>query len=146
MYGASYKIDVTQPNRYNTTGKVVNPDAHRIVDLRYNGRPIDDAAWFVVATNNYRAGSGGNFPGLDGSNIIYESTDTSQEILKDWLIGQKTVDVRVTPTWSFAPIAAPVQVILETSPQARRFLGENKKLHDQGDSPKGFARFSVDMK
>ena len=46
------------------------PAAHRIVDLRWNGQPLDDAAAFAVVTNNYRASGGGNFPGLDGSQIV----------------------------------------------------------------------------
>ena len=52
--GVSYRIDVTQPARYAISGKLVAPDAHRIVDLRFGGKPVDDAAPFLVVTNNYR--------------------------------------------------------------------------------------------
>jgi hypothetical protein len=40
--GVSYRIDVTQPARYDRSGKLVAPEARRIVDLRHEGRPIDD--------------------------------------------------------------------------------------------------------
>ena len=66
-------------------GKVVAPDAHRIVDLRFNGQPIDDAAQFIVATNNYRAGGGGNFPGADGKTIVLDAPDTNRDALVQYL-------------------------------------------------------------
>src|SRR5262249_34854337 len=86
-------------------------------------QPVTDAMEFIVATNNYRAGGGGNFPGMDGSRTVFETTDTSQEIIKDWLIEQKTVDAAVTPIWAFEPIAAPVQVVFESPPEARGGVG-----------------------
>jgi 2',3'-cyclic-nucleotide 2'-phosphodiesterase / 3'-nucleotidase len=145
MGGVTYRIDVTQPARYNADGKIVDMKAHRIVDLQFEGKPIEDAAWFIVATNNYRAGGGGSFPALDGSNIVLETSDTNQEILKDWLVAQKNVDTRVTPNWSFAPISAPVKVVFESSPAARRFLAGQTRIRDAGNAPRGFALFTIDL-
>jgi hypothetical protein len=36
---------------------------------------------FIVATNNYRASGGGNFPGLDGTKTIYASPDANRDVL-----------------------------------------------------------------
>ena len=60
--GINYKYDVTQPNKYDRDGNLVNPDAHRVQDLTYQGKPISDDQEFMVVTNNYRAS--GNFPGV----------------------------------------------------------------------------------
>jgi len=69
----TYQIDVTQPV------------GSRIVNLSYKGSPIDPAAFFVIATNNYRASGGGNFPGLDGSKTIIASPDASRDVLISYI-------------------------------------------------------------
>ena len=101
---------------------------------------------FVVATNNYRASGGGSFPGMDGSNIVFESAETNQEIIKDWLIAQRTVDATVTPIWSFVPIAAPVEVVFESSPEARSLVGAGTRIRHVGEAQNGFALYSVAMR
>ena len=68
--GVQYKIDPTQPSRYDVDGKLVDPEAHRIKNLTFDGKPVADDQVFIVATNNYRAGGGGNFPGNDGKTIV----------------------------------------------------------------------------
>jgi len=144
--GVTYRIDVTQPARYTPQGRLAEPQARRIVDLRFQGQPVTDAMEFVVATNNYRASGGGNFPGLDGSLIVFETAETNQEIIKDWLIEQKTVDAAVTPIWSFEPIAAPVQVVFESSPEAQGLAGAGTHIRHVGEGQSGFALYSLIMR
>ncbi len=67
--GVAYQIDVTRP------------EGERIVNLTYHDQPVSDDQEFIVATNNYRASGGGNFPGLDGSKTIFESPDTNRELI-----------------------------------------------------------------
>ncbi|WP_395702854.1 bifunctional 2',3'-cyclic-nucleotide 2'-phosphodiesterase/3'-nucleotidase, partial [Aquabacterium sp.] len=102
--GISYEIDVTQPARYNPRGQLVSADAHRIVNLRYRGAPLDEKAAFVVVTNNYRASGGGGFPGLDGSNIVLDAQDQTRETLVQYLAAQKELDVRVDNNWRIRPV------------------------------------------
>ena len=97
--GVTYRIDVTQPARYERSGKLVAPDARRIVDLRHDGKPVDDAARFVVVTNNYRASGGGNFPGLDGNNIVLQAPDENREALEQYLRAAKNVDPTADGNW-----------------------------------------------
>ena len=72
----TYEIDVTQP--LPPTGMKASG---RIKNLQWNGEPMDLAAEFIVATNNYRASGGGSFPGLDGSKTIYAAPDTNRDVL-----------------------------------------------------------------
>jgi 2',3'-cyclic-nucleotide 2'-phosphodiesterase/3'-nucleotidase len=144
--GVTYRIDVTKPARYTPQGKIADAQARRIVDLRFQGQPVTDSMEFVVATNNYRASGGGNFPGMDGSNIVYEASETNQEIIKDWLIEQRTVDAAVTPIWSFVSIAAPVQVVFESSPEARSLVGDGARIRHVGEGQNGFGLYALTMR
>lgn len=102
--GVSYRIDVTQPARYDSKGKLASPGARRIVDLRYAGKPIDEQAFFVVVTNNYRASGGGGFPGLDGTNIVIDAPDENRDALVQYMRATGTLDPAADGNWSILPV------------------------------------------
>jgi 2',3'-cyclic-nucleotide 2'-phosphodiesterase/3'-nucleotidase len=102
--GVSYRIDVTQPARYDRDGKLVAPAAHRIVDLRFKGQPVVDDAPFVVVTNNYRAAGGGNFPGLDGKSIVLDAPDENREALVQYLSSAGRLDPSADNNWRIQPV------------------------------------------
>ena len=144
--GVTYRIDVTRPARYTPQGRIADAQARRIVDLTFRSQPVTDAMEFVIATNNYRASGGGNFPGMDGSNIVFETGETNQEIIKDWLIAQKTLDATVTPIWSFVPIATPVQVVFESSPDAKSLTGAGTRIRHVGEGKNGFELYALTLR
>lgn len=146
MDGVTYRIDLSQPPRFDTRGEVLNPDASRIVDLRHAGAPVDPAAEFIVATNNYRAGGGGAFPGADGSTIVFEGPDTNRDLLVRYIHDQGTVNPSADGNWSFAPLPG-TTVIFDTGPRALAHLGDVAALDLQhlGEGPDGFARFRISL-
>ncbi len=102
--GVTYHIDVTKPPRYDRNGKLAEPLARRIVELRFGGQPIDDQAEFIVVTNNYRAAGGGSFPALDGSNIVLDAPDENREALVQYLAAKNRLDPSADGNWRIVPV------------------------------------------
>ncbi|WP_243297563.1 bifunctional 2',3'-cyclic-nucleotide 2'-phosphodiesterase/3'-nucleotidase [Bacillus litorisediminis] len=144
--GVTYQIDVTQPAKYDKNGNVINPDASRVVNLEYNGEPIDPEQEFIVVTNNYRVGGGGNFPGLKGSEIVVDSADENRQILIDYISEEKEITPTADNNWSIAPISADVNVTFKTSPNAEQYIGEDSPFSYTGQTDsKGYGIFNIDL-
>ncbi|NBI28541.1 bifunctional 2',3'-cyclic-nucleotide 2'-phosphodiesterase/3'-nucleotidase [Chengkuizengella marina] len=140
--GVTYEIDVTQPAKYDSKGNVVNPDSSRIVNLQFQGHPISAEQEFIVATNNYRASGGGNFPGISGEKVIIESPDENRQIIINYILEKQTINPSADMNWTFAPIDANVNVTFETSPEAQKYVeGESFKYVETGEN--GYAKFSI---
>ncbi|KKX34146.1 bifunctional 2',3'-cyclic-nucleotide 2'-phosphodiesterase/3'-nucleotidase [Rhizobium sp. LC145] len=142
--GVTYQIDLSQPVRFDKDGKLLNADAHRIVDLKYDGKPIDPAQKFVVATNNYRAGGGGKFPEIAGDKVIFVAPDTNRDVIVRYIVEQGTINPSADANWSFKPLSG-TTAVFETGPKGRQYAAEVKgaKIEDAGDGENGFAKFRL---
>ena len=144
--GVTYRIDLSQPPKYDAKGGVANAGSNRIVDLKFDGKPIDPAAKFVVATNNYRAGGGGNFPGINASKIIYEAPDTNRDVIVRYVVSEGTINPSADGNWSFVPLPG-ASVVFETGPRAKDFIAEVKslKIEPAGGGEAGFAKYRITL-
>ncbi|WP_300580755.1 bifunctional 2',3'-cyclic-nucleotide 2'-phosphodiesterase/3'-nucleotidase [Marivita sp.] len=143
--GVSYQIDLSQPSKFDRDGAVINPDANRIVNLTYEGAPIDPVAEFIIATNNYRAGGGGSFPGT-GDTIVFEGPDTNRDVIVRYIVEQGTIDPKADFNWRFAPLAG-TSVIFETGPAGAKYAGslDGMTLEEAGTNADGFALFRMTL-
>lgn len=78
--GVTYDIDIAQPV------------GSRIVGLSFEGVPVDPAAQFVFAVNNYRASGGGNFPHVPGSKQLWANSDEIRNTIIGWVQAKGSVD------------------------------------------------------
>jgi 2',3'-cyclic-nucleotide 2'-phosphodiesterase/3'-nucleotidase len=144
--GVTYAIDVTQASRYDADGALIAPQAHRIRDLSFEGKPIDERQTFLVATNNYRANGGGHFPGCDGSTVVLEAPDANREALMRYIVETKHVEPKADGNWRFAPWPQNVVATFETSPAAAAAAPPaGVKVTPFGDAPGGFAKYRIEL-
>lgn len=134
-----YQIDVTQP-----AGK-------RIVNLTYAGKAVGDNDDFIVATNDYRAGGGGNFPGIDGSKTIIKSPDANQAVVSDFVKKQGKITAVANGTgqsWSFVKVTTKGPVILRSAPgkiSVAQALGLGRVKSEGPLDASGFAKYTIDL-
>jgi 2',3'-cyclic-nucleotide 2'-phosphodiesterase/3'-nucleotidase len=146
MDGVTYQIDLSQPSKFDSKGAVINPDANRIIDLKYNAEPIDPEAQFIIATNNYRAGGGGSFPGAMGDSVVFEGPDTNRDVIVRYIVEQGTISPRADANWTFAPVEG-ASVLFDTGPKAADYVADVKGVNiaPAGDGADGFARFRIQL-
>ncbi|MFN1583507.1 2',3'-cyclic-nucleotide 2'-phosphodiesterase [Vibrio rotiferianus] len=154
MDGVNYQIDVTQPPKYDADCKVINPDSQRIVNLTYNGKPVDPKQEFIIATNNYRAYSA-TFPGTGPDFIAFDSPDENRSVVAAYISRISKEQGEVTPSadnnWSFAPIKSDnkLDVRFETSPsdKAAQFIKEKGQypMKRVSTDEVGFAIYQIDL-
>lgn len=136
-----YEIDVTQPV------------GSRIRALVYKGAPIDPAAEFIVATNNYRASGGGSFPGLDGSKTIYAAPDANRDVLIAYIKAAKDLTLAANGSarsWRFAKVTVAGRVVFKSAP-GKLSLAQTAGLtnvsvvNDDDGSGKNLGVYAIDL-
>ena len=135
--GIHYTIDLSKPV------------GQRITSLTRHGKTVAPTQPFIVVTNNYRASGGGNFPGLDGKNIVLAAPDGTREILAKWLqrhqqVGAKDLE---STSWHFAPLKTHGVIVFKGASgkqDVARTAGlENvRQIKDSGD---GTATYAIDL-
>jgi len=152
--GVDYQIDVTQPARYDGECQLIHPDASRIKNLSWQGKPVDPHATFLVATNNYRA-YGGKFAGTGDRFIAFASPDENRAVVAAYISAETKKQGKVRPqadnNWRLAPIesSVPLDIRFETAPgeKATAFIRSHARypMQPQGSDEIGFALWKVDL-
>ena len=143
--GVTYQIDLSKPSMFDPKGNLIDENTNRIVNLSYNGAPIDLDAKFIIATNNYRASGGGKFPGT-GDTSVFEGPDTNRDVIVRYIVQEGTISPKADANWTFAPLPD-TSVLFDTGPKAAGYAADVKgvNIEPAGDGPDGFARFRIQL-
>ena len=141
MDGVTYELDLTQPAKYAVNGKVAVATANRVKNLRFDGAPIKADAKFMVATNNYRAFGGGNFPGLGAEKVVFDAPEENRQALVQYLTlvealtPGKAVNPSADGNWRILPVPGIKMSFLSAS-AASKYLANHpgiRMIKDNGD-------------
>lgn len=137
--GISYKIDLTVPARYDNDRNIVS-EHHRIIDVMFEGKPLDLEQPFLVVTNNYRAGGDGGFPGLDTDRVVIDSPDKNRDVIAAYLQESVSINPSADNNWQFAPWGS-APLWFKSSPAASTEITEG--ITPEEHLADGFQKFSL---
>ncbi|MFI5566189.1 bifunctional metallophosphatase/5'-nucleotidase [Streptomyces sp. NPDC051740] len=78
--GLVYDIDIAQPA------------GSRVGNVTFGGAPLDDAARFVFAVNNYRANGGGAFPHVASAKELWAESTEIRTRIAEWVTAKGVLD------------------------------------------------------
>jgi 2',3'-cyclic-nucleotide 2'-phosphodiesterase/3'-nucleotidase len=84
----------------------------RILNLSYGGAPIDVAAQFVVAINNYRQSGGGGFPGVTTAPVVHNAQQEIRQLIIDWVTGHQVIDPPTFASIDWKLVSGGVPVVI----------------------------------
>lgn len=132
--GLTYKFDITQPNKYNKDGKVVNSQASRVRDLMYNGKPVADKQEFMIVTNNYRAS--GTFPGAKNATMNRLLNLENRQTIINYIISEKTINPTADNNWGFTESIKDLDLRFQTADKAKNLVTNSKDIQYIASSTK----------
>ncbi|MFC8568200.1 bifunctional metallophosphatase/5'-nucleotidase [Streptomyces sp. NPDC057245] len=96
--GLTYEIDIARA------------PGSRIRNLAYDGVPLDDAARFVLAVNNYRANGGGDFPHVASARELWSESTEIRTRIAEWATEKGVLDPAdfASVDWSLTREGTPV--------------------------------------
>lgn len=140
--GLTYEYDITQPNKYDRNGKLVNEGASRLRNLRYNGQEVSDTQEFMVVTNNYRAN--GNFPGVVNASVNRLLNLENRQAIINYIVAEKTINPSADNNWRFADTVKGLDLRFLTADKAKDLVsGMNDVVYLNTSDKEGFGEFKL---
>lgn len=150
--GITYQIDVSQDAKYDKSGNLINAANSRIRNVQFNGAAISDTQEFLVVSNNYRAGGGGNFPGVTSDKIVIDAPNENRQVVADYLIHmtEQNPDTGFDPSaddnWSFVSLSSTsVSFRSSAKDSAQTFAAGKSAITYNGTDASGFGLYSLNL-
>lgn len=89
--GVQYEIDLRRPV------------GDRIVNLTYQGKPVEPGQTFRLATNNYRVNGGGGFWMYKDAPVLYKSSQEIRHLIIEWVKQHRIIPAEPNHNWRLLP-------------------------------------------
>lgn len=142
----SYAIDLSQPSRFNTQGRLVNPEARRITGLCHGDRPMAATDRFLLVTNNHRAGRARlQDPGTD-LQVVFTDGSRVQSALSAHIQRQGSVGALPKRNWHFLPMPG-TTVTVPVGSGAASYLDDIASYRPEklGRDGEGFTHYRLNL-
>lgn len=145
IHGLDFRIDLSQPARFDTRGRLIAPLAQRITNLTWRGMPLDPAQSFIIATNCYRSNGGSGFAGTERGNLVLDDGFPVRDVVIRHLRERGTRLPPVASSWGFMPVPG-TSVTFLSAPEARDTVPPIDPAPEPLDlTPDGFRRFRLQL-
>ena len=109
--GIEYEIDVTQEV------------GDRVVNATYQGEELNEEMEFLVVTNDYRAGGGGDFPPAVEEDPVYApSGEINRQIIMNYIEENETINPEPDYNWHISPFDPAGEVTFRSHPEAMDYV------------------------
>lgn len=146
IHGLSYRFDLSSPSRYDVVGRLADPRARRVTEVRHGGKPINPEGRYVLASNSYRLGGGGGYRMARENKVILRGGEAIRSILAAHVSGTSRLgtDSDAEPAWGFAPMpSTTVTFVSAAEAEAHIAPQDRERLTPLEMTQTGFRRFRL---
>ncbi len=145
IYGLSYTVDLSYPARYAMDGSLINPQARRVGNICWRGVQIAPEQEFLLVTNDYRGGGGGNFPAVSQGHVVEIAPARVRDVLAQHIAESSGKRDASLATWRLHAMPG-VKALFDTGPGAATYVGlAALPMRALGEVDGGFTRFELNM-
>jgi 2',3'-cyclic-nucleotide 2'-phosphodiesterase/3'-nucleotidase len=99
--------EIPKPRHYNYdiwegidyTIDASKPIGQRVVQLDFEGKPLEMEATYEIVLNNYRAGGGGGYAMFQGKPVLKDIMMEVAELLSDYILTMEEIEATVDGNW-----------------------------------------------
>ncbi len=106
--GVEYDIDLTRR------------EGERVRNLRFRGKPLDDAQPLRIALNNYRAAGSAGYSMFREARVVYKSGEEIRDLIVAYFTAHKKLPAKPDGNWRIVPEAAQKRLLEEARREAAR--------------------------
>ncbi len=144
LAGASYCIDAAAPPRHTADGRLRDPAASRIRNLRIGGVPVRADDQFILATGSFRAAQFRADSRLGIADPVLSSEQSCRDVIAAWVRARGLVPPPPASPWRLC-LPQGASVLFETAPAARAAAAvlPGLAVEDLGLTVSGFRRLRL---